>query len=96
MARAFLSNAEILIVDDAISQIDSTRKQRILDSVTKDSDRNIVILSSQRPSLSKKCNKIIVIKSGKILAIGNHDGLASTCELYQTFCDLQGGFACEA
>ena len=86
---------KVLIVDDAISQIDSRSKRCILENIEGESNRNIIIISSQRPSLMKKCNKIFVMKDGKILMTGNHESLNLDCELYRNFCEIQGGMIYE-
>ena len=91
MARAFYSDAEVLIVDDVISQIDAAGRKSILGNVRQDKKRNIVILTSQRPSVLRNCTCIFVMQSGQIIASGNHENLLATCDLYQTFCNMQEG-----
>ena len=91
MARTLFADAEVLIIDDAISQVDAVGKNRILEFVTQDASRNMVILTSQRPSILEKCNKIIVFQGGEILDCGTPQSLLITCDLYRTLYDGQGG-----
>ena len=95
MARALYSDAEVLIVDDAISQIDAAGKKRILENMCRDERRNIVILTSQRPSVLRGCTWIFVMQSGRIIAAGDHQTLLSDCALYRTFCEMQEGITDE-
>lgn len=91
MARALFSGAEVLVVDDAISQIDAAGKKSISDNILQDKKRNIVVLTSQRPSVLRGCTCIFVMQSGRIIAAGDHESLRSDCELYRSFCDIQEG-----
>ena len=91
MARAFYSDAEVLVVDDVVSQIDAAGRKQILDNVRRDKKRNIVILTAQRPSVLRDCACIFVVQGGQIIASGDHEKLLSECRLYRTFCNLQGG-----
>ena len=96
MARAFYSDAEVLIVDDAISQIDAAGKKTILDNICQKRKWNIVVLTSQRPSVLRNCTNIFVLQEGNLIASGDHEKLLSDCELYQTFCHMQEGLTDEA
>ncbi len=91
IARAFYSDAEVLIVDDVISQIDAAGRKNILESLRQDKKRNIIVLTSQRPSVLRGCTCIFVMQGGQIIASGNHESLLSDCELYRTFCHIQEG-----
>ncbi|HZE87576.1 MAG TPA: ATP-binding cassette domain-containing protein, partial [Methylomirabilota bacterium] len=75
IARAFLKNAPILILDEATSSLDSESEHAIQESLEKLMKDRTVIAIAHRLSTLKKMDRIIVIKSGKIAEDGNPDDL---------------------
>lgn len=66
IARAIYKNPKILILDEATSALDIDTESRIMELVY-NLDKNItVIIVTHRPSTVSKCNKIYLIKDGKI------------------------------
>ncbi|MBN1331093.1 MAG: ABC transporter ATP-binding protein [Candidatus Heimdallarchaeota archaeon] len=83
IARTFLANPKILILDDSASAIDAQTEEKIqlaMDNLLK--DRTVFIIT-HRLSTIKRANKIIVMRKGRINAIGNHDELLKTSEDYR-------------
>lgn len=87
IARAILRNPSILILDDALSSVDTLTEEKILSSLTKIMENRTTILISHRVSTMRHADHIFVIEDGKIAEQGNHDTLISLggyyAELYQ-------------
>jgi len=83
IARAFLSDPRILILDDSTSAIDSNTEdkiQRAIQNILKD---RTTILITHRLSQIRWADLIIVLKKGKISAMGSHEELLKTSEEYR-------------
>jgi ATP-binding cassette subfamily B protein len=75
IARAFLKNAPILILDEATSSLDSESEHAIQESLEKLMQGRTVIAIAHRLSTLKKMNRIIVIENGKIVEDGDPNEL---------------------
>lgn len=71
IARAFLKNAPILILDEATSSLDSESEQSIQESLKKLMKKGTVIAIAHRLSTLKEMDKIVIIDDGKIVEQGS-------------------------
>ena len=76
IARALLLNAEILILDDALSAVDGRTEHQILHNLRQWSDGRTVIISAHRLSALTEASEILVLQHGHIAQRGQHDQLA--------------------
>ena len=83
IARAMIKNPKILILDDSTSAVDTATEAKIRESFYNEFKDTTVIIIAQRISSVKDADKILVVDDGKIDAIGNHDELMESCEIYQ-------------
>ncbi len=83
LARSILRNPEILILDEPTSQIDLQSEQLIQDALQTFAVGRTAILITHRLSLLAMAHRIVVMRQGKIVAIGQHDELLQTCGLYR-------------
>lgn len=83
IARAMIKNPKILILDDSTSAVDTATEAKIRESFYNEFKDTTVIIIAQRISSVKDADKILVLDDGKIDAIGNHDELMESCEIYQ-------------
>lgn len=83
IARAIIKQPEILILDDSTSAVDSTTEAKIYESFHNDLKDTIKIIIAQRISSVKDADKIIVLENGEIAAIGKHNELLESNEIYK-------------
>lgn len=75
IARALLLNAEILILDDALSAVDGRTEHQILHNLRQWGEGRTVIISAHRLSALTEASEIIVMQHGHIAQRGEHDDL---------------------
>ena len=87
IARAILRNPRILILDDALSSVDTLTEERILTGLSTVMQRRTTILISHRVSTVRSAGRIFVIEHGEIVEQGTHAELVSNggyyADLYQ-------------
>jgi len=83
IARAFLTNPRILILDDSTSAIDSATEDKIQEAISSILKNRTTILITHRLSQIRWSDLIIVLKRGEIAAKGTHEELLKTSEEYR-------------
>ncbi|HVN16188.1 MAG TPA: ABC transporter ATP-binding protein [Anaerolineales bacterium] len=82
LARAFLTDPHILILDDSTSAIDSATEDKIQRAIAAAAKGRTTILITHRLSQIRWADLIIVMRKGRIAAMGTHDELMKTSEAY--------------
>jgi len=75
IARAFLKNADILILDDSLSAVDGNTEAKIIKNIIQTRKEMTNIIICHRLSAVKHADKIIVLNQGKIVETGTHQEL---------------------
>ena len=75
IARALMKNAEILILDDSVSAVDTKTERIILNNLATTRKGKTTILIAHRISTIERMDKIIFIDDGKVLDVGTHKEL---------------------
>lgn len=84
IARAFLKNAPILLLDEIASSLDVENERSIQESLnTLIKDKTVIIISHRLKSI-ENVDKIIVFDKGRVENIGTHESLLENSPLYQT------------
>ena len=83
LARAFLTDPAILILDDATSAIDSATEDRIQRAIERAAANRTTFLITHRLSQIRWADLIIVMRKGRVAAIGSHEELMETSEAYR-------------
>ncbi|MED2795811.1 peptidase domain-containing ABC transporter [Bacillus wiedmannii] len=84
LIRAILMNPEVLILDEATSNLDSKTEQNILLSLQDLKEKGLTIISiAHRLSTIKKCDRIYVLNNGQVLEQGTHAELIQHNQEYQ-------------
>ncbi len=93
IARAFLKNSPILILDEATSQLDSITENLIQDSLERLMHDKTVLVIAHRLSTLQSMDRILVFDKGKIVEDGSHHDLLALNGYYKKLWDAQiGGF----
>jgi ATP-binding cassette subfamily B protein len=82
IARALLKSPKVLILDDSTSAVDTATDAKIREGLKENHNDVTKIIVAQRISSIQHANKIIVLDDGKINAIGTHDELLGSNEIY--------------
>ena len=83
IARAFLKDAPVLILDEISASLDVDNEKKIQDSLNKlIKDKTIIIISHRLKSI-ENVNKIVVIDEGVVETSGNHDELIKDSKVYK-------------
>jgi ATP-binding cassette subfamily B protein len=83
IARAFLTDPKVLVLDDATSAIDSETEDKIQKAIKNILENRTTILITHRLSQIRWADQIIVLKRGEIIAKGTHEQLMLTSDEYR-------------
>ncbi|MBP3387586.1 MAG: ABC transporter ATP-binding protein [Clostridia bacterium] len=89
IARAFLSKAPILILDEATSNVDSRTEQQIQNAMTELMKNKTCFIIAHRLSTIQNADTILVVKDGAIIEQGNHEQLIKKGGFYSSLYNSQ-------
>jgi len=90
LARALLKNPPILILDDALSAVDTDTEARILAALKARRSGQTTIIIAHRLSSVMHADQILMFDKGRIVQTGNHESLSQQPGIYQQLCQIQG------
>lgn len=90
IARALIKNPNIIIYDEATSNLDSFSERQI-HSIMHEGNTKTTIIIAHRLSTIVECDKIFYIKDGNVYATGTHEELIETCKEYKEMIHFQYG-----
>ncbi|MEI7579815.1 MAG: ABC transporter ATP-binding protein [bacterium] len=91
IARMFLANPQIIIFDEATSQLDSRSEKLIQEAFWRLAENRTTIIIAHRLSTVMKAKRLVVLDQGKIVQQGTHQELAQAEGIYKTLWDIQRG-----
>ncbi|MCA0458742.1 MAG: ABC transporter ATP-binding protein/permease [Chloroflexi bacterium] len=83
LARAFLSNPRVLILDDSTSAIDSATEDEIQKAIMRAQQGRTTLLITHRLSQIRWADHILLLEGGKLIASGKHEDLLRTSDPYR-------------
>src|SRR5207247_1701863 len=89
IARAFLKDAPLLILDEPTSSVDSRTEAVILDALDRLMVGRTTFIIAHRLSTIRHADRILVLDHGRIVQSGTHDELMQTAGLYRELNDAQ-------
>jgi ABC-type multidrug transport system fused ATPase/permease subunit len=91
LARAFLKDAPLLILDEPTSELDPEHESLIRQSMKRLMKGRTVLIIAHRLSTVFDADKIILLSAGKIVEQGTHAGLMTRGRLYASLVEAYGG-----
>ncbi len=89
IARALMKDASIIIMDDAVSAVDTKTEEQILSALKTVRQGKTTVMIAHRVSTVEDMDKIIYVEDGTVTAVGTHEQLIETCEAYRKTVELQ-------
>ncbi len=89
IARAIMKDSAVLILDDALSAVDTDTEENILENLKKIRKGKTTIIIAHRISTIENCDKIMVLDEGKVLEYGTHEELIKLGKEYASLYEKQ-------
>ncbi|AZH29175.1 ABC transporter transmembrane domain-containing protein [Paenibacillus sp. M-152] len=75
LARAFIGDPDILVLDDALSAVDARTEARIIDNIRHKRSGKTTLISTHRLSAVEHADRVVVLEQGRIIEEGTHNEL---------------------
>ena len=96
IARALAGDPEILVLDDASSALDYRTDADLRRALREQYRNTTTVIIAQRVSSLRHADLILVLDDGKVIGVGNHENLMTSCEEYRIIAQTQMGDGKEA
>lgn len=89
LAAAFVSEPQVLVLDDPLSAVDARTERGILDAIDRQRQARSLILITHRVAAASHCDEILVLEQGRVVERGTHEELRRSGGLYAMFAEEQ-------
>jgi ATP-binding cassette, subfamily B, bacterial len=89
LARALVKDPPILVLDDALSAVDTATESMILEALAQRAGRRTTIVIAHRLSTLRDANRVVVLEGGRVTQSGTHEELLARTGLYRRLWEIQ-------
>lgn len=89
IARAFLKDAPIVLLDESTASVDPETETKVQCAIERLTRGRTVLMIAHRLRSVAGCDRIVVLDKGRVVGNGTHDELMKDCELYRRMYELQ-------
>ena len=89
LARAYLRDAQLLVLDEPTAALDARAENEVFERFSELTQGKMALLISHRFSTVRHADRICVLEQGKVVELGTHDQLMAAGGRYRTMFDLQ-------
>jgi len=90
IARAFLTEPHVLILDDSTSAVDSATEDKIQQAIARAAEKQTTLLITHRLSQIRWADKVILVRKGRVVAVGDHETLMAEQDAYRRIFEQYG------
>ena len=83
IARVLLKDSDVMLFDEATSALDRNNLESINNLMVELSKKKMILVIAHRLNIMRRCDTIVVLDEGRVIASAPHDELMSTCEFYR-------------
>ena len=83
IARVLLNDPRVILFDEATSALDKNNLEKINDLMIELSRTKMILVVAHRLSIMRRCDRVVVLEDGKVLAVAPHDELMESCDYYR-------------